>query len=544
MSLRAAIYARVSTDIQRDNYSVPSQIKDMIGYANSHGYSLIGNQYVDPDTGRDITKSSQAIPAYVDDFTSRELSRPSLDNVLLFLETVGFDILVVHAVDRLARDPYIRQTIEREFTERGARVEYVLGNYDESPEGEVRKDLDATFAKWENAKRLERCNRGRRRKAESGKFVAGTAPYGYRMDVDAFGGLLIHEPEAETVRMIFSMYAEQRLSMHQIVRELNQRHIETYDGKTIWQKSSVYKILDNTTYVGFFHYNKFKRQGKNIALRDESEWIRIECEPIVDPSLFSIVQELKEQNKAYTRKTPKRFYLLSGMVVCDYCKKAYITQTAKAGKNNRINDMPVYRHRISQGHCCNKYISGGRLEPLVWEGVVNILLNPRSLREGYEQSISQEMQKQTRQIRHLETLQRAIEKLKGRRAKLQEMYLDADIGMTKVEYLEQRETIDAQIKVANIDIEKITIELQKTPTLEDLERLEHFSAKIVSALGNNLDISPQNKRQIMQFLNLKVFISRDEKIKLTGWFMPETEDLLSTSSAHYVRQRRRLRVRV
>ena len=113
------------------------------------------------------------------------------------LRSFGFDVLIVHALDRLARDPYIRQTLEREFNERGARVEFVLGAYEETPEGEVRKDLDATFAKWENAKRVERCMRGKRRKAEGGKWVAGIAPLGYQLDPDGKGGLTIVPEQAE-----------------------------------------------------------------------------------------------------------------------------------------------------------------------------------------------------------------------------------------------------------------------------------------------------------------------------------------------------------
>jgi site-specific DNA recombinase len=170
MSKRAVIYARVSTDMQRDNFSIPTQIAECINYAKSKKYTLLGNQFVDPQTGRDVAADFPfAIPAYVDDFTSRELSRPSLDATIYFLEAYGFDVVIVHALDRLARDPYIRQTLEREFNKRGARVEYVLGGYDESPEGEVRKDLDATFAKWENTKRVERSLRGKYRKAQSGK---------------------------------------------------------------------------------------------------------------------------------------------------------------------------------------------------------------------------------------------------------------------------------------------------------------------------------------------------------------------------------------
>src|SRR5215216_3906278 len=170
--MRAAMYPRVSTDIQRGNYSIPSQIKDMMHYADVRNYTLVGDRYVDRENGQDTDNVEGSVPAFVDDYTSTELSRPGLNACLSFLNSTGFDVLIVHTIDRLARDPSFRQTIEGEVESMGARVEYVLGNYDESPEGEVRKDLDATFAKWENAKRVERCNRGKKRKAEIGKFVA------------------------------------------------------------------------------------------------------------------------------------------------------------------------------------------------------------------------------------------------------------------------------------------------------------------------------------------------------------------------------------
>ena len=138
MSKRAAIYARVSTDIQRDNFSIPSQVAECVRLAKKRGYTIVADQYVNPENGYDTPAGKDAIPAFVDDYSSRELSRPGLDAALLYLEKVGYDVLIVLALDRLARDPYIRQTLEREFTTRGAKVEYVQGSYEETPEGEVR----------------------------------------------------------------------------------------------------------------------------------------------------------------------------------------------------------------------------------------------------------------------------------------------------------------------------------------------------------------------------------------------------------------------
>jgi len=234
MSKRAAIYGRVSTDLQRDNFSIPSQVAECVRYAQKLGYPLVGDLYVDPETGLDTRPGNGAIPAYVDDYSSRELSRPGLDAALRYLEDVGFDVLIVHSLDRLARDPYIRQTIEREFLDRGAKVEFVLGNYEETPEGEVRKDLDATFAKWENAKRVERCNRGKKRKAESGKFVSGRPPYGYRIDPKAPGGLAVDSDEAEVVQRIFRLFIEDGCSLRHIAQLLTEEGITPQLGGDKW----------------------------------------------------------------------------------------------------------------------------------------------------------------------------------------------------------------------------------------------------------------------------------------------------------------------
>ncbi len=86
------------------------------------------------------------------------------------------------------------------------------------------------------------------------------------------------------------------------------------------------------------------------------------------------------------------------------------------------------------------------------------------------------------------------------------------------------------MKAANTGAEKITKELQRIPSPNDLKSLEQFAAKITNGLGHNLDISPADKRQIMQMLNLKVLISKDGAMKLEGWFAPESDDLLSTTS--------------
>ncbi len=527
MSKRAVIYARVSTDMQRSNYSIPTQVAECLRYAEERGYTLHGNQFVDPETGQDVDRVDGVIPAYVDDFTSRELSRPSLDAALIFLEAYGFDILIVHAIDRLARDPYIRQTLEREFHAQGASVEYVLGNYDETPEGEVRKDLDATFAKWENAKRTERCVRGKKRKARSGKFVAGIPPYGYKLAPDSLGGLAVVPEQAKVVRRVFELYAYKHKSLRSIVRTLNEDRVPAYKKGVKWGKSSVSRMLDKTAYIGYFYFNRYDRKVKKPTLKPKSEWIKIPCTPIVDQEIFDLARERRVHNRDVARKQPKRFYLLTGMVFCSECERPYAAQTStpqtKPSKDGRIHrkyPQTSYRHRKSSGHCMNRHVAANWLENEVWEKVLNLLLSPEALREGYKQSLAQQEADIAKKKSLVQTLEEALVKNKKMHQNLSIAYLDPDINMSKQEYLEQKELIETEEKNIQENLSTIHYEIKNLPRPAEIETLEIFAKEIVDGLLTEEEITPERKRTILEMLHIKIILSPDRHIQLNGWFDP------------------------
>ncbi|MBN2500566.1 MAG: recombinase family protein [Anaerolineales bacterium] len=530
MRRRAIIYARVSTDDQRDNYSIPSQIQECIAYANQMDYIIIGNQFVDPQTGYDVFESNGAIPAFVDDYTSRELSRPSLDAAISYVENVVCDVMIVHALDRLARDPYIRQTLEIELGKRECKVEYVVGNYEDSPEGEIRKDLDATFAKWENAKRIERCNRGKRKKAEAGIFVAGRIPYGYLRNDEVLGGLGINQEQAEIVKMIFDFYVEERKSIREIVRSLNKQGIPSALNRK-WGKSSVHRILSNTAYIGKVYFNKHKRNGTQLIPRHESEWIDIEVTPIVEISIFQEAQKMLDENKKTSKRYPKRFYLLRGMVYCDHCKRIYGGGASKRGSQRRKADALYYRHRIISGHCRNHMISARRLEPIVWDAILNLLRNPEIIRQSYQDAVALQDQKQQYQRAHLDLLQQNKQKIDLIRQNLTLAYIDPDIQMSKHEYLEQKEGLDRKYGELISEIQGVENSLLDIPHFADIETIEAFSTQIRNHLDQHERISLQNKRKVLEMLQVQVWVLDNERIRIKGMFAPPQERLLSQVSA-------------
>lgn len=176
------------------------------------------------------------------------------------------------------------------------------------------------------------------------------------------------------------------------------------------------------------------------------------------------------------------------------------------------------------------------LEGVVWDAVRGILLDPVALRAGYEQNIEQERERQGRIIKHLETLQAAIEKLKRKRARLLEVYLDTEAGTDKELYLEQKSKIESELKAAKEQAARIAAEIEHIPGPEDLKDLEEFAGKIGAVLGEGREIPPEDKRKIVQVLNLKVLISPDGEMRLDGWFALESDGLLSKSYSCCVQQ--------
>lgn len=529
MTKRAIIYARVSTDDQRGNYSIPTQVDECLRYVNQKGYSVVGSLYIDPATGRDV-ESADGIQAYVDDYSSRELSRPGLDAALIYLESVGFDVVVVHALDRLARDPYIRQTLEIEFGRRGARVEYVLGNYEQTPEGEVRKDLDATFAKWENARRVERSQRGKRGKAESGLFVGGRAPYGYSIDREAQGGLAVNKDQAAVIQRIFDLYVNRGYSIRAIADTLTEEGTRNHSGHYNWAKSSVAKILANPTYAGTVYYNKFQRtnNGRKLIVRDGEKWIAIQITPLVEQYIYKQAQRQLADNRERVRKQATRFYLLSGMIVCTHCGRPFFGQTNPADSHNRATEEVWYRHRIKNGHCCNKQISTSRVDAAVWNALVELLLKPDKLKAGYESSLKQQEAKLSRKKLMLEQLGRERIGLDQRLTNLTTAYVDPEIQMPKSEYLTQRALITNKVVAVQRAIDEINDELASIPSVADYATFTAFSNRIRTKLTENTDPTPQEKRTLLQLLHIVVHVDLvSNELSIEGWFDTEEAGLSS-----------------
>ena len=109
------------------------------------------------------------------------------------------------------------------------------------------------IAEYERAVLGERFRRGKLQKARAGHWIAGQAPYGYRYVPKRDGvpaHLVVDEAEAEVVRMLYRWLIDERMTVRQILKRLAAGPWRPRSGKRLWSNSVVHRILSDPLYTG------------------------------------------------------------------------------------------------------------------------------------------------------------------------------------------------------------------------------------------------------------------------------------------------------
>ena len=167
-------------------------------------------------------------------------------------------MLIVREIDRLSRSLAKQLIVEDELKRYNVAIEYVLGEYPDTPKGSLLKNVRASIAEFERLKIIERSTRGRRLRVETGSvLVFQHPPYGYRAIRDPRDNkyhLIIEGREADVVQMIFSWYTAgdngKPMAIREIARRLTTLGIPTAQSPirrrkrhTGWPHSTVRKLL-------------------------------------------------------------------------------------------------------------------------------------------------------------------------------------------------------------------------------------------------------------------------------------------------------------
>src|SRR5438309_12030341 len=324
MNKTAAIYARVSSDRQKENHTIASQTAALKEYAAGNGYS-VPPEWVFEDEG----------------YSGAIMLRPGLEALRDLAAEGQIAAVLVYSPDRLSRKYAYQVLLTEELSRCGVELIFLKSPAGATPEDQLLLQFQGMIAEYERAQIAERSRRGKRHQAQQGVVsVLSGAPYGYRYvgrhDTSA-AYYEVLEAEAQVVRWVFETYTQRAISINAIARLLNERQIPTRTAKTRWERSTVWGILRNPAYQGKACYGKTElrprqritrpiRQRKGLPSRDSAnherprqDWIEVPVTPLVSEELFARAQEQLARNKHYAPRRTIEPTLLQGMLVCQQC---------------------------------------------------------------------------------------------------------------------------------------------------------------------------------------------------------------------------------
>ena len=316
--MKAASYARFSSDMQREE-SIEAQLMENRKYAEKHGIIIV-KEYID-----------EAVSGQTD-------NRDAFQQMMEDAKKKLFDVIIVHKVDRFARNRYDAAIYKSMLTKYGVRVVYAAQPIDDTPEGSLLEGILEAFAEYYSKNLATEVLKGQKQNAFKAQFNGGFAPLGYDIVDKQY---VINEKEAKIVREIFDLYL-QGYGYKKIAEILNSKGYKNKQGKP-FVYNSIPSILTNEKYAGIYVFNKTQRKyhnGKRNLKRKkpEHEIIRVEggVPAIVPKEIFEAVQrEMKRRAPERGKPQTIREYLLSGLVYCSCGNKmsGYSQKRSKDSEN-------------------------------------------------------------------------------------------------------------------------------------------------------------------------------------------------------------------
>lgn len=245
------------------------------------------------------------------------------------------------------------------------------------------------FNEWYAAQTSKKIRAVWQSRAENGKRVSPTVPFGYVKDPNDKEKWLIDEPAAEVVRKIYALCLAGRGPL-QIAKQLEKENIlipsayyesvgRTHAQKVPsdyckWDQKTVVGILENRQYTGCAVNFKsttvsYKVHKKIHNAKEDYQIIPNMQEPIISEEQWLRVQELRKHRRRPT--ATGRTSLFSGLVYCADCGAKMHFAAAKSLTRNQEH-FRCSNYKSGRGECTVHYIRDVVLEKIVFEAISSL----------------------------------------------------------------------------------------------------------------------------------------------------------------------------
>jgi site-specific DNA recombinase len=475
-TVRVGIYTRRSTDDEHQPYSIEVQDDRL-------------NSYVDSQPGWRVAMR------FSDDASGGTTDRPDLQRALAAARAGLIDVLLVYRVDRFYRNLRDMVMLLDDLDACGVVFRSATEPFDTAtPMGRMLVQMLGMFAQFERDTIIDRVIGGMERKASKGLWKGGKRPFGYQPDRTTWT-LQVDEGEAVIVRLIFDLYAQDRLGARAIAKLLNERGHRTTSGQR-WSGYQVLRALNNRVYLGELSF-------RDITTPDTHE-------PIIDADTWTQAQTILDargENHAH-RAASGSDYVLTGRLRCPKCGKAMIG-TRATGRNKTYRYYTCWNlARYDASKCDFKRLNADEVDTAILDALATFYRDRHDLISQATHA-EQQRHKDAHADRHTEL--RAVETKINETNNAIERYLTAfERGTldedTVGERLRELRTKSKQLRTRRDDL---TLALDDEPTAPDPATLNDVADHITDVIetGNH-----NQRKALVEALIARVTVTGPDRV--------------------------------
>ena len=488
LPLRVTYYARVSTDKDEQLHSLSAQIRYYTEFIQNCAAWTFAEGYIDEGISGTSVGKRENFLRMIDDARAGR-----------------FDFIVTKEISRFSRNTLDSIQYTQELLRCGVGVLFQSDNINTlMPDAELRLTIMSSIAQDEVRKISERVKFGFKRAIEHGVVLGNSRIWGYEKQD---GRLAVKEDEAEIVRMIFDMYANQHLGIRTIANHLTRMGYQNTKGNP-FSFSTIRGILSNPKYKGYYCGGKSCKYDYKLNDRkyfSEDEWTMYKDEENV-PSIVSeelwekanlILSKRSAKQSAEDRSGYQNRYPYSGKIICGVHKVPYYRSLYRYKSGNKeIWQCQEYSRKGKEG-CTSPVLYTTELDDIMRQVLEELSIRKADIIHELIQ-IYTTLGGSAKTEEDIARCKTKVEDILRRKDKLLDLSIDGRISDEEFSLRNDRfneEIAQLQDRLRELESEKIknrdmmqSIETLRQAITEELDFSDGFSVGVMDALLDHIEV--------------------------------------------------------
>ena len=514
LPLRVTYYARVSTDKDEQLHSLSAQVNYYTEFIKGNPQWTFVEGYIDEGiSGTSVRK------------------RENFQRMVMDAQAGHFDFILTKEISRFSRNTLDSIHYTQELLRFGVGVLFESDNINTlTPDAELRLTIMSSMAQEEVRKISERVKFGFKRAIENGVVLGNDRIWGYEKKG---GRLTIKEDEAEIVRTIFNLYANERKGIRAIAAYLSSKGYKNTRGND-FSFSTIRGILCNPKYKGWYCGRKTCKidyKLKTVKYFPEEDWVMYKDEenvpPIVSEDLWDkanlILSNRSAKQSAEDKTGYQNRYPYSGKIICGVHKLPYYRSLYRYKSGNKeIWQCQEYTKKGKEG-CISPILYTSELDEIMRQILEELSVNRTEIVRELIQ-IYQSIGNGSRAEEDIAHCKVEIDNILKRKDKLLDLSIDGRIS--DEEFTQRNEHFNEDIERLRLRLGELEEEKRKNQNMlqsidvlrqvimKELNFTEGFSIGVIDSLLDRIEVHPQEEKNVVKVSVYLKAIPEEEKFTI------------------------------